>query len=380
MIASGPIPAVRILLDYRPALRERTGVGAYVHEAAVALAGSARADEHVVLFSASWRDRIDPRTAPALATLDRKIPVSVLNYAWHRLEQPPVEWVAGQRFDVVQSLHPLLIPTRSAARVVTVHDLDFLDHPERTRAEIRRDYPVLAARHVAAADQVVVNSAHTAREVASRFGIASDRMTVCTPGAPDWPARAGRPAADGCLLFVGTLEPRKNLDVLLDAYSRMREADSTTPRLVLAGRIDESAGRLLDRIRHAPLAGYVDLPGYVSEETKRRLFERALVFVMPSHTEGFGLPVLEALKTGVPVVAANRGALPETVGPAGALFDPDSADELFELLRAILASPDRQQHMADAGIAHAAQFTWQHTADRLREAWGQAVAHRKARG
>jgi glycosyltransferase involved in cell wall biosynthesis len=346
----------------------------------VALAASARANEEVVLFSASWRDRLDAAVTPPLPSVDRKIPVRLLNYAWHRLEWPPVEALTGRRFDVVHSLHPLLIPSRRAARVVTVHDLDFLDHPERTRAEIRRDYPELAALHVAAADHIVVNSAHTGREVAERFNIALSRMTVCMPGAPEWAPRTSLPGRDGCLLFVGTLESRKNLGVLLDAYARLRESDATTPRLVLAGRIDDAARPLLDRIGRRPLAGHVDLPGYVSEADKRELYNRALVFVMPSHTEGFGLPVLEALKAGVPVVAANRGALPETVGAAGALFEPDSADQLFDLLRGILTSPARQQQMADAGLAHAAQFTWRHTADRLREAWALAVEGRKSRG
>jgi glycosyltransferase involved in cell wall biosynthesis len=370
---------VRILLDYRPALRQRTGVGAYIHETARALAATTPAGESVVLFSASWKDRLAPDVVPPLATIDRRIPVRLLNLIWHRLEWPEIERVAASRFDVVQAAHPLLVPSRAAARLVTIYDLDFLDHPERTRAEIRRDYGALARSHALRADQVVVISAHTAHSVEGRFGVPPARITICPPGAPDWRPRAGLPSSRGCILFLGTLEPRKNLDVLLDAYSRMVAADSSTPPLVLAGRVEDPASAVVRRAQAPPLAGRVEMPGYVDEASKRALFDRALVFVLPSHTEGFGMPVVEAMKAGVPVVVADRGALPETVGDAGARVDPDDAGQLAHVLTSIVQSPDRQRHMADAGLQQAARFTWLHTAGRLREAWALARDHRAAR-
>jgi glycosyltransferase involved in cell wall biosynthesis len=371
---------VRILLDYRPALRQRTGVGAYIHETARALAATAPPGESVVLFSASWKDRLAPDAVAPLATVDRRIPVRLLNLTWHRLGWPEVEWITGGRFDVVQAAHPLLVPSRRAARLVTIYDLDFLDHPERTRAEIRRDYAALACSHARRADQVVVISAHTAHGVEHRFGVPPARITICPPGAPDWRPRAAPPSSRGCILFLGTLEPRKNLDVLLEAYSRMVVADPSTPPLVLAGRIGESAASIVQRAQAPPLAGRVELPGYVDEAAKRALFDRALVFVLPSHTEGFGMPVVEAMKAGVPVVVADRGALPETVGDAGTRIDPDDAGRLASVLAGIVGSPERQRQMADAGREQAARFTWTHTASRLREAWALAHAHRAARG
>jgi alpha-1,3-rhamnosyl/mannosyltransferase len=182
------------------------------------------------------------------------------------------------------------------------------------------------------------------------------------------------------MLFVGTLEPRKNLGVLLDAYSRMVTADPGTPPLVLAGRIDAAAAPLVARTIAPPLAGRVELPGYVDETAKRALFDRALVFVLPSHTEGFGITAVEAMKAGVPVVVADRGALPETVGDAGARFNPDDAAQLAAVLTDIVSSPHRQQRMAEAGLRQAAQFTWTHTANRMRDAWQLAREHRAARG
>jgi hypothetical protein len=131
---------VRILIDYRPALRQRTGVGEYVHGLAAALAARLTREDSLTLFSSSWKDRLPQGILPGTLQTDLRVPVRLLNFAWHRLEWPPLEWLAGPA-DVVQSMHPLMIPARTAARLVTIHDLYFLDRPEHTAAEIRRDYP-----------------------------------------------------------------------------------------------------------------------------------------------------------------------------------------------------------------------------------------------
>jgi glycosyltransferase involved in cell wall biosynthesis len=373
-----PVP-VRILIDYRPALRQRTGVGEYVHETARALVATAAPSETLVLFSSSWKDRLPVAVVPGADTVDRRVPVRVLNFAWHRLGMPPVEWLAGGGLDVVHAAHPLLIPSRQAARLVTIHDLDFLDAPERTTAEIGRDYPALTAAHARRADQVVAVSTHTAQQIETRLGVPRSRISVCPPGAPTWTRRTSEPASGGCILFLGTLEPRKNLGVLLDAYAALVARQPQVPRLVLAGRLTPAADALIRRTRERPLAGRVDLPGYVSEADKRALLDRALVLVLPSHVEGFGLPAVEAMAAGVPVIASNGGALPETVGTAGHLFAPDDTGALGDALESIVGDHARRHRMSDAGWRHVQQFTWARTAQGVRDAWRLAVEHRRAR-
>jgi len=128
---------MRIIVDYRPALRARSGVGEYVHQTARALA-LRYPDDSLTLFTSSWKDRPEPGAAsacPGARVSDHLFPVSVLNFAWHRLEWPSIELVTHRRYDVAFSPHPLLLPTRHAAQVVMVHDLDFLRHPERTQRE-----------------------------------------------------------------------------------------------------------------------------------------------------------------------------------------------------------------------------------------------------
>jgi glycosyltransferase involved in cell wall biosynthesis len=370
---------VRILLDYRPALRERTGVGEYVHEVARALLDSAPGGESLTLFSSSYKDRLDKGALPGASTVDRRIPNRWLNLLWHRAGWPPVERLAGASFDVVHASHPLLIPSSSAAGLVTIYDLDFLDHPERTTAEIRRDYPALAAQHAQRADHVVTISRHTADDVARRLGVPSARISICYPGAPAWPARDAEPR-EAVILFLGSLAPRKNLGTLLDAYERVLARLPNAPRLVLAGGETPESPALVERVRRAPLAGHVDLTGYVAPDARRDLYQRALIFVMPSFTEGFGMPVIEAMTCGVPVVAANRGALPEAVGAAGRLVDPEDPGALAEALIALIANSDERRRLSQAGRSQAAKFRWQDTASGIRDAWSRALAARKAAG
>jgi glycosyltransferase involved in cell wall biosynthesis len=373
-----PWRAVRIFVDYRPALRERTGVGEYVHEVARALVATAPVDESLTLFSASWKDRLDPAVLPGALTTDHRLPVRVLNFAWHRLEWPTIEKLTGQAFEVAQSFHPLLAPSSDAARLVTIHDLDFLDHPERSRAEIRRDYPALAALHATRADHILVNSHHTARATETRLGVAADRISVARPGAPDWPRRREEPAR-GCILFLGTIEPRKNVGTLLDAYERLLATSPDAPPLVLAGGSTADAAATMRRTQLAPLVGRVETPGYVEATTRLDLYRRALVFVMPSHTEGFGMTVLEAMTCGVPVIASARGGLPEAAGSAARLVDPDDAPGLAAAIAEVLGSRALRDRMREDGWRQAATFTWRDTATSVREAWAHAIASRSRR-
>src|SRR5262245_10140441 len=274
----------------------------------------------MVLFSSSWKDRL-PASAPPGRLVDVRVPVRVLNAAWHRLGAPAVERFAGP-VDIVHAFHPLLIPTRAAAQVVTVHDLDFLDHPERTRREIRRDYPALAAEHARRAAAVVAVSRFTAAEVERRFGVPPERIVIGGSGAPAWPRRPA-PAPRGPILFMGTLEPRKNVGTLLRAYAELLRVAPDAPPLWLAGGATEAAAPWLTAIGEPPLAGRVQHLGYIQSDRRYDLYAQASMLVLPSHLEGFGIPVLEAMTVGVPVIVSNRGALPEVGGDAAQVVEPE---------------------------------------------------------
>jgi glycosyltransferase involved in cell wall biosynthesis len=242
-----------------------------------------------------------------------------------------------------------------------------------------RQVAPVVADHVQRADRVVVVSRHTAREVERRLGVPAAKISICSPGAPDWPRRDSEPASDRCVLFLGTLDARKNLGTLLDAYEQILARRPDAPPLVLAGVLTPDADAIVARARRAPLAGHVELTGYVAPSARAALFARALVFVLPSYMEGFGMPAVEAMVSGVPVVAANRGALPEVVSEAGCLVDPEDPAAMAHAIETLVDNPAMRRQLSDAGVVQARQFSWTTTATQLREAWTLAVAHRHGR-
>jgi glycosyltransferase involved in cell wall biosynthesis len=396
-----PFSPVRILIDYRPALRQRTGVGEYVHQLARGLARQRvdRADERRVgdrraasnadsvdIFTASWKDRPAPTAVadlgPAVHVIDRRIPVRLLNAAWHRAGWPPVEWLAGRSYDIVHSPTPLLIPSRRAARVVTIHDLDFLLRPDRARAEMRRTYPALVRSHAAAADGIIVPCQHVASQVVDLLRVDPDRVSACPHGVPQWsatgPTVPGNPNGQ-YILFLGTLEPRKNVDGLLAAYADLCTRRPDAPPLTLAGASVPGAEGWREVIARPPLAGRVAYHGYVDDADRQALYSGARLLVLPSFNEGFGLPVAEAMSLGVPVVASNRGSLPEVSGGAAVLIDPEDICELSRAMERMIFDCDLARRMAEDGLRQAKQYTWQRSAELTRAAYERAIAARLRR-
>jgi glycosyltransferase involved in cell wall biosynthesis len=221
-------------------------------------------------------------------------------------------------------------------------------------------------------------SRHTAAETTRRLGVPSERISICSPGRPDWPRRTDEPA-DGAILFLGTLEARKNLGALVDAYARLVASGANPPRLVLAGRQTDESAELVARAGRPPLVGRVEFPGYVEPRDRQALYRQALVLVMPSHLEGFGIPALEAMTCGVPVIAADRGALPEVVGQAGILVNPEEPAAIAAALGQVLGDRGQRDRMREAGWIEAARYTWRDTARTVRDAWRLAIEARDTR-
>ena len=372
-----PWPGVRILLDYRPALRERTGVGEYAHQLAAALARLLQPADQLTLFSSSWKDRLPAGHIPGATVVDARVPVRVLNAAWHRLGWPPVEQFTGA-IDVAHSMHPLLMPARRAARIVTVHDLDFLDHPERTSAEIRRDYAALAPAHAQRADAVIAVSRFTAGEVERRFGVTRDRLFIVSSGAPPWTPRREQPPR-GPILFMGTLEPRKNVSTLLDAYRLLLDRVPDAPPLWLAGAAGDVAAPWLRALEQPPLAGRAVHLGYVPHDRRLELYTQASMLMLPSHLEGFGIPVLEAMTAGVPVIVSTGGALPEVAGDAAPAIPPEDAGGFADAMARYLTDPAAVASAVDKGLARSRAYTWDASARTLLQVYSEIVVRRSTR-
>ncbi len=236
---------MRVLIDYRPALRVRSGAGEYTHELAAALlARSPRAiaadRSRSSLFSSSWKDRLQfCRELSGASPIDLRIPVSVLNLSGIGWNGRLPNSLTGRPFDVTHSSHPLLLPARNAAQVITIHDLDFLAHPERTRAEMRRDYPALIRTHAARADAVIVPSRFTAGEVERLLNVPARSNRRLPAGRTRLVAAASTAARrlHPVPWNAGTSQERRAAARCLRtaARDRVRPA-AAAPPLVLAGR------------------------------------------------------------------------------------------------------------------------------------------------
>jgi glycosyltransferase involved in cell wall biosynthesis len=389
---------MKVGLDATPLLGPQTGVGRYVAALAGALAGLPGPEpEEVALVPFTWRGTADlPRV---VATLERewapragrlrcgrrRLPARLLQAAWTRLPVPPVEWLAGP-VDVFHATNYVAPPARRAAGVVTVHDLSYLRYPEMVTAASAR-YLELVPRALDRGAVVCTPTAAIAAEMADTYRLAPERLVVTPLGiAPAWrravapdPAwLAAHDLPERYLLFVGTREPRKNLPTLLAAYRALLagrvpptgpgSAGAGVPPLVLAG--PPGWGEALD-LAGLP-AGAVRTPGYLAEEDLVRLVAGATALAFPSWYEGFGLPALEALACGTPVVASDLPALREVLADQAELVPPGDADALADALLRVLGDPGGEPARA-ARRARTAGFTWDACAQATLAAYQRAL-------
>ncbi len=365
---------MNIVFDFRPALSRATGVGTYVRNLVAALGGSFPDDSYTV-FSASWRDRLDPSLVPeSVRVADWKIPVRALDWSWHRWRLPAVERFVGP-VDIAHSPSPMLLPARAARTVITVHDCHFLRHPEDVFGPVLRDYVPLARRAAAEADAVVVNSETTAAEVEDSLRVPREKITVThlgvSPSFFEPPASADAKLLEDLdldrpfLLFVGRREKRKDLGTLLAAFDLLLDAGEDLLLLLTgpdAPGWAETWNGASDRVRR-----HTRLAAHQSPESLVALYRASALVVMPSRWEGFGLTGLEAMAAGTPVVASNVGALPEILGDAAAFAPAGDAAAMADACRHILSDDRLAAAHRERGRARATAFSWRDTARRTHE-------------
>jgi len=292
----------------------------------------------------------------------------------HRWER----WLLGvellrHKLDVMHS--PDFIPPAFGARrrLITVHDLNFVYYPQYLTPESRRYYAGQIEWAVREADHIAADSEHTRLDLIRRLDVPPDKVTTVYLAAnPIYERPVDSETVEsalrryklspGFLLFVGTLEPRKNVPTLLRAFAALRREKKLDVPLVLVGgkgwlyeeifRTIEALG-LGEAVRHLQAVPDADLAC---------LYRAAAVLALPSHYEGFGLPPLEAMHCGCPVVASNRASLPEVVGDAGLLLHPDDVEAWVNGLATVVLDDERRAAMVSAGHEQALRFTWEKTA------------------
>jgi glycosyltransferase involved in cell wall biosynthesis len=330
-------------------------------------------------FTLRGRSSLPAVLPPGVTAVGPPLPARLMQQLWQRLPLPTLTQLMG-RIDIFHATNFVLPPPGRAAGVVTIHDLSFLRTPH-TVSKASRAYRDLVPRSIERAAVVITPSRAVADEVTDTYRVPADRLVVTPLGVgpewfttprPDRPARTKLGLPERYLLFVGALEPRKNLPVLMDAYRLLLRADPATPPLVLLG--PRGWGPALGTDGIPP--GNVIVPGYRGEDELRSTVAGAEALVYPSSYEGFGLPPLEAFACGVPVIASDLPVIEEVVGPDRALAQRvpvGDAEALAGALAARLTTPDPAG--ADAARrARAAQFTWDATAESTLGAYSRAIA------
>jgi glycosyltransferase involved in cell wall biosynthesis len=341
---------MRVAFDVGVALESATGIRRYVDSLGSELAAK---DVEMKRFQVSLRGRPIERVARW------RMPARLSRFLWQRFDTPPIERLVGD-VDVVHGTNFILPARRSAAGVVTIHDVAYAN-PEGFPANARSGR--WAAWSAARADAVIVPTQAVAAEVAAHHRIAEDRIHVTPEGvAPDFfdvpslddAALAKMGIRKPFILAFGAIQPRKNLVRLLDAWTRV--ADRLPGwKLVLAG--PPGWGPKL------PKAPRVITPGWVSEAQAPGLLAAANIFCFPSLYEGFGIPPLEAMAAGTPVLAGDYSAANETLGDAALIVDRHDTRALAEGLIALANDDTLRKQLRSAGRQRAANFTWDRTAD-----------------
>ena len=366
---------ITIGFDYRPALSRVTGVGRYFQGL---VSGLARLDHDndYILFSSSWKERAHRKERPEnFRLVDRRVPVRVLNALWHRMEAPSLDWLAGAAVDVTHSPTPLILPSRHARSIVTICDLFFLDHPEATTREIRRDYAKLVRSHVNRADAIVAISHTTARDVMNKLDVAPERVHVIHAGLDErFLATHNSPNGnENYILTVATLEPRKNLPLLLEAVSVLKKR-GWEGRLRIAGGFGLDTPRVDDAIARLGLSGVVEKLGYVDGATLPSLYRGARAVVMPSLWEGFGLPLLEAMASEVPLVASDIAVHHEVAGEAAVFAEPHDAIAFADAIEKLEGDEALRAKLVASGRERVSRFSWDASAQKALELYRKLVA------
>jgi len=307
-------------------------------------------------------------------------PTRLKNRMWTTIEWPPFEWFTGP-VDVAHGAFHLLPPSRHARRMATIFDLSNLRCPEMHRAESLGIHAPLLRHAAANADRIVAISESCKTDVVELLGVHPDRVRVVLGGIhlqefggpPDdhllQILRKRFSISGNYLIHLGTLEPRKNLPRMIEAYARVRQRFEDCPRLVLAGQAGWMFEDVFSSIERFRLSNHVVHTGYLERDEAVCLLRAAHACVYPSLYEGFGLPVLEAMAARIPVLTSNVSSMPEVVGDTGILVDPKSVDAIEAGLLELIENRTASRQRVEAAYERAKQFTWENSARALAEVY-----------
>ena len=373
---------MRVALYANPILDRGVGVGTYCSELARHLPKVAPDDTFILFYNSFKRGREAGSTlkefaqAPNVQVLLNVGLRRAIAKAW-RFGFPPIESFTGS-LDIYHGTNCFSAPTRNARRVVTVHDLTPILFPQWHTREVQ-GYAAELRRTIHQQDLIIADSEATRQDLESYLGVHQSRIRVIPLAA----ASHFQPVSEMAIvevlarhairrpyvLHTGTLEPRKNLVRLLEAFARATQDHD----LVLVGTKGWLSTDIHETINRLQITNRVRITGYVPSSDLPAIYAGASAFCYPSRYEGFGLPPLEAMACGAPVITSAISSLPEVVGDAALLIDPFEIDSIQEALQRLLGDEQLRRSLRQQGFERAQQFSWERTARETvavyREAW-----------
>ncbi len=366
---------MRVAFDATAIPDNRAGAGTYIVSLVNALSQVDRDNEYAVFVKPEHTAEFEA-LGPNFRLVSAAVSSTPRRLLWEQMTLPAA--VRRLKADVLHSPHytmPLL-PGRGYRQVVSFHDMTYLLMPELHPRFHRRFFPPMMRLSVRRADRILVISDSTRRDLERLLPLAAGKITT-TPLAAGPVFRPVPPAevSDACtrygltpgrfLLYVGVLEPRKNVPMLLQAFAQIAGQFPEVP-LVIVGKKGWMYDAIFAELTARGLAGRVVFTGYVPEADLPRLYGGARAFVYPSLYEGFGLPVLEAMQCGTPVVTTDISSMPEVVGDAALMVKPEDVNGLAEALVRVLSDDALAADLTQGGLARAAQFSWERCARETR--------------
>jgi glycosyltransferase involved in cell wall biosynthesis len=361
---------LRLAVDIRPFYEPLTGVGWYLYHLLHEIAEYDDVD--LFLFGDARLTDEGPRLHADLPHRAKVCTFDLRGRPVSRLTRPLtaaayVLWMKLLRCDLFFGANyflPRLMSAAARRRVVTVHDLTYKRFPALLQRETLDNLERQMLREIAVADAVIAVSEATRRDLLASYSIDPRRVVTIHSGIA--PARAPVPPSRTLparfILFVSTIEPRKNLPVLIDAFELLKRRGDYEGSLVAVGKIGWKSEAVVARMRKSRFAPDIHHLDYLDAAELAGVYERAEMFVFPSIYEGFGFPLLEAMQHGVPTIAARTSSLPEVGGDATLYFDPTSAAELAAAIARVAAEPELRASLVAKGRERVGLFRWSRTA------------------
>lgn len=355
---------IRILFDANPLLNQKkSGVGYYTYNLIESLARQ-HADE-IELIGYYFGQ------SPAQITLPNYENITYKSIKWFHPKilsvmrrlgfQPPIELFIRDRFDLLLGTNFVLLPSvRNTSSIVTVHDLAYLEQPEYVSAANRRFLERFVPRSIKQSSAIITISNSSRSAIAKYYKVPLEKITI-TPIPPINPQKSAEKIdIEGkYILFVGTIEPRKNITNLLEAYTLLPKDLQDEFSLVLAGGDGWNNDQINNQIELLQSRGFkIITPGYVSDLKKIALYQNASLLVQPSHYEGFGMPILEAMSYGLPVAASNIPVFHEAGGDAVEFFNKDDPEDIAHVIYNLLRDSAQRKLLSQRSLEHVKQFSW----------------------